>query len=239
MGQIILYNGQHVHLGNDIVTNNKVIQYHYPLDGNANELLNGADGVTTSITWIADRFGNPNKAAQFNGSPSKIVMPIPNEESYGKHISVSLWAYPQSSALRGDVLFALANPVKEAPWSSFTVYRYSGTSQFGVYIITESGITNTNKLDGTIPLNTWSHLALVYDAELPNQRVKFYINGVLRSTEDGYDEPILYRSDFEFTMSNLYNEYYYTGGIDDVRFYGNKSLTQTEITNLFNGNSVS
>jgi hypothetical protein len=42
---------------------------YYPLDGNLLDASgNAADGVDQGVTFGADRFGNPNSAAQFDGN---------------------------------------------------------------------------------------------------------------------------------------------------------------------------
>jgi hypothetical protein len=75
------------------VPTNGLVAY-YPFNGNANdESGNGNNGINNGATLTTDRFGNINKAYNFNGSSNYISVPFSSTIGVQQKISVSFWVY--------------------------------------------------------------------------------------------------------------------------------------------------
>jgi hypothetical protein len=69
----------------------------HPFDGNANDATgNGYNGTASGVTYIADRYGNANKAVSFNGVNSyvDVIKTFPDLTS----LSFSLWFKPSNTS---------------------------------------------------------------------------------------------------------------------------------------------
>lgn len=99
------------------------------------------------------------------------------------------------------------------------IYVDIGTEQFATgYVVSD--------------LNTWHHLAVVFDGALTQGRLKLYINGSLEYV----DQPIATEipntaSNLTIGILNANHGVSFDGFIDDVRFY-NESLDVTGIANM-------
>jgi hypothetical protein len=89
-----------------------------------------------------------------------------------------------------------------------------------------------NTSNGTIPLNTWTHIVITYD----KTNIKFYINGVLDRTVTITGGPIVpsANSDRVSIGGESYNDYgrYIDGNVDDVRIYAT-TLSDSDILELY------
>ena len=120
------------------------------------------------------------------------------------------------------------------------VFSYGGILTDLAFI----NVINSNSLDfqsfsngftvnETNPINTWMHLVYTYDGV----NVRMYKNGVLKGTSPfnlftSFDDNYFYLASI-WGATNTFN-----GSVDDLKIY-NYPLTQTEITNLYNNNTLS
>jgi hypothetical protein len=85
------------------VTNGLVAYYSFA--GNTYDTSgNGNDGTADSVTLVADRFGVPGAAAQFNGSNSVVTIASLSSNTVTE-ITLSAWVLPFAApSLQGDVI---------------------------------------------------------------------------------------------------------------------------------------
>lgn len=186
---------------------------------NFNESLNNALGNTpftssTTNTYGVDRNGNPNAAlymGDYSRSASISNLPIGNNAR-----TISLWVRPMTINMGAD----------------YVVYLYGSQSANNAYgfSYTSSTINNfgwANDLTGSVTLvaNVWKHIVCSYTT---SGQATVYIDGVSAITAS---KPTWN------TQSSNFNLLAFDGFIDDLKIY-NYALSQTEINNLFNNNSL-
>jgi hypothetical protein len=137
----------------------------YQLDGNDDDTTGNYDGISDpNVTYSATgaKFG---QAASFNGSSSQIDL----GSSLIKQLpmTISLWLNPITST----------NGAFYSNYSSSTEGFYCRVQSDGTFLVDAynggSNRTLLNNTTGSIPDNTWSHVAITFDSSF----VILYING--------------------------------------------------------------
>jgi hypothetical protein len=202
---------------------------YYPFNGNANdESGNGNHGTVNGARLTADRFGNTNKAYNFNGISDHIIANTNNFPAGNSKRSVSAWfkvgKYPspeltyvlfnygsagseRSCGLAIDSIAALGSNIKFFNWNN-------------------GDVSNPNKFE----LNVWHNLIGIYDGT----EGRLYFNGILVSSKASSWNTVI--SSFMIGKNNQTNgspPYYLNGELDEVRIY-NRVLTQSEISYIAN-----
>ncbi len=206
---------------------------HWPLDGNAKDLLgnhSGSDsGVTFGAEGAADHTGT---AAEFNGSSSTITVPFDsaiNPDSF----TLSMW-------VNADSTNGFASPVTsrdDTPGSvhGYLVYNDSGGNwNFWTGTGGPSGAWNTMP-GGPVEIGSWTHLAVSYDDT--SQTKRLYVNGSLAASNSAAN---LYSPNGP-QSENLHigsgadsgGSFFFDGLIDDVALW-NHALTPAEIADVMN-----
>ncbi|MBR9978223.1 MAG: LamG domain-containing protein, partial [Bacteroidetes bacterium] len=92
---------------------------------------------------------------------------VPNSTDFNSlnNISIDAWVYPTQS---GNAMTVLGNDIAQGYW-------FGLSTQGKVRFRPNSSIAYESI--GTIPLNTWTHIAVAYD--LPGSAIRFFINGGL------------------------------------------------------------
>lgn len=198
------------------VPTNGLVGY-WPFNGNANdESGNGNNGTVSGATLTADRFGYLNSAYSFNGLNNYISANRNNLNEF----SVSLWFYTTANIEFSP--FVDANP------SNWEVYLKNLKPTFTKWITSP---TNYQELIGTntVPLSQWHHIVYTYSSN----NVKIYLNGVLNSSFTNVTLVNFNSGLYYFGASISGTSQYYNGKLDDIGIWS-RSLTQQEITNLYN-----
>ena len=200
---------------------------HYKFENNENDESGNFNGTGTAIQYAAGRYG---QAASFNGSSSNVDI-----GSFGsvfqQNFTVSLWFNLNS-------LSALNN-------------LFSSQDDYYTYIMARN---DTNKVQaqveiapstayainsGTITTNTWYHAVITVSS---TDGFKFYMNNELQGTESAATGNLQTMSGNSFigayqsTTPGTF-EYPTDGKIDQVRVF-NKALSSSEVTTLYNENSL-
>jgi hypothetical protein len=180
---------------------------------------NNAFPSNVSSSFVADRNGNPTSALNLNNNGTATAIPgLPID---GSTRTVSLWVNNAN-----------------ATWNY--AFSYGGILTDLAFI----GVVQNNSLDFycfsngfqatvTNPLATWMHLAYTYDGV----NVRMYKNGVLVGTSP-FNLFTAYDADYFYLGSSFGDMNSFNGSVDDLKIY-NYPLTQTEITNLYNNNTLS
>ena len=181
---------------------------YFSLDGNLKDAEgNTPDGTNNgSATFTTGKSGS---AITLNGTDQYIDF---NRKTYknGNNLSISLWFKKSSNATLQ--YFVLCN--------DFGVFTNNG--YIGLFIGTSGG----NNAEGTFTYDTWTHFVGTFDGT----DIKAYINGVLVETTNNPGD--ITGSDRFLVFGKLLT-YYWAGSIDELFIY-NKTLSQSEVTQLYN-----
>jgi hypothetical protein len=218
----------------DLTSNLKVCM---PFNGNANDVSgSGNNGVNNGATLTTDRFGNANKAYQFNGTSDFISVANFAGIAPTNELTISMWA--KCDLTTSNCLFMLSpdNPSDRCVgcaqyanggntmmlWDYGNISSGGRTSATGiasdlsnwhhyVYIISQSGNIKQMYLDGVIKSNA------AYGLSCSNKSLPFYIGA---ANDGGAGGSIRFH-----------------GKIDDICIY-NRALTSSEVSLLHSGTGV-
>ena len=229
------------------VPTNGLVGY-WPFNGNANdESGNGNNGTVNGATLTIDRNGLANKAYGFDGSDWIEVMNSTSIQP-STAFSISAWVFVESSqpSLGGNYTRIINKNHSEA--QNFATYQLitglnTGYGKAGVCIRTGSGISG-----GAAGIYTWTGATnnVIGQYQLivgtyNGSELKIYQNGTLSSS-------VNHTGNLFYDSGNLWfgrgksgsapgTDMFFNGKIDDVGMW-NRALTQTEITDLYNGCST-
>jgi hypothetical protein len=197
-------------------------------------VLDNIAGTAPSLT--ADRFGNANKAYQFNGIDNYFFYASQlsgaseqtklNIDDYNA-MSLSVWIYP--TFLSGNQCIVSrwnASPLTE----QFLLELQGNKILVAIRTVNSSGYVDTTTLQN----NKWYHIVFTYEKQ--NNRHKIYVNGQLKSE-------VTYSGSYTNISSQLApltvgvraagSQSTFSGKIDDIAFY-NRALTDAEVNCLYN-----
>jgi len=207
-------------------------------DGPSNARVDGA----TLPQLVADRFGVANSAYYFDKGAT-IEVPYTNDMN-PKSMTICLWIKADVISGGGDYMFAMRRwmgyklNLQTSNFLYFTIF-----SQDQNYFMDDDGGSNS-----AVPLGTWTHAAVTFDNA--SSTAKFYLNGVLVKTDPNkVGPPITLATPYNITIGNempkskynttdsndpdyYYGPDYYTGTLDDVRFY-NAALSDNDILSIY------
>lgn len=204
---------------------------YFPFNGNANDESSYKQKTFThKVVLCKDRFGNKNRAFDFNGKNSYISTDKNNQLNYAESITISCWI----------------NPRRAKNWESWICKDGSKWSSewrmgFGENKNSEWGFTMCNPISGSnnwanywitnaeLQLNKWTHVAV--SADQSTNIVTVYMNGkkvgVLRNLRRFEQSESPVRIGFQ-TDDNAY----FNGKIDDIRIY-NRILSDKEVRKVY------
>ena len=212
-----------------ITTLNNGLVAYYPFSGNADDSSgNGNHGTVNGANLTTDRFGNNDKAYNFDGQ-STIKVLRNNLLEPQNELSIICWIYPNYSPNQGS----------DEPGSATQILRKGGAFDNGYHlswsILDNRNIESNyyaslgNIIHGTpneTLKNGWHNIIMTYSI-LTNQS-RLYIDGNIVSSLQCSN--ILEHSD-DLYIGGFNNFQFFNGKIDDIRIY-NRTLTQAEITYL-------
>lgn len=207
---------------------------YYPMDGNALDASgNGNHGTIMGATLIADRFGNPNAAFEFDGVNDFIQ--VLDSQKFKPQLPVTISAWIQLHDYGLNMMFQ--NDYLENYYHGVWLNSGGGLIAGGIGNGGLAGRFARNEKLGTtvIPQFTWTHVAVVIRSGLD---MDIYVNGVndcgtytgngnntlAYTTEDG----AIGLSDSNAPTGPLN---WFNGKMDDIRFY-NRELSIAEIRTL-------
>ncbi len=205
----------------------------WPFNGNANdESGNGNNGTVNGAALTTDRFGVASKAYSFNGGNQKIQTNYPGILGQNAR-SISMW-YLCNGSEGGLMYYGLTSP-----GSRMNIYLYP--TQTGSHSPTIDNSNSQVAHNPITPIGTWNHLVITYQPSFgtSTSSFKFYINGVLSTTEffnyNGNQNFNTQLGDMVWFGSLAGQDLY--GKIDDIGIW-NRALTSTEVSDLFTGSNV-
>ncbi len=249
-----LYNAQNI--PSNVPTNGLV--GWWPFNGNANdESGNGNNGTVNGATLTTDRNGNANKAYSFDGVNDYILT---NSFSINVNSTFSFWVKANSTldlsatstqANSGATILSKGASNSPCNYSDIAFGFKKGNEGNGEqncnnqqWLETELGVgCNLNYVsncNSNIQLNnSWQQITIVIR---PNHIIR-YMNGVLIDSIN-HSLNSLSNSGFPFSIGARYVanmpglvQGFWKGEIDDIAIY-NRALTQQEVTNLYNAQTI-
>lgn len=196
--------------------------FYLPFDGNNNEQMQNANNIGT-YSYIAanDRFGNPNKAALFNGG-SRLEFATPTQLPVGNSpYTISVWINiptGQWSNTNGICGWGLegANLSNRLRLSTTGYVNYWWGNDFNV--------------NASAIFNTWRHITVTWDGTTQ----RFYQNGVEIATRTPTTPPNVSLTNLFVGATGIasFGGEPFSGSMDDFRIY-NRAITAAEVNELY------
>jgi len=212
-----------------------IISYWNMDDGQgtiANDNVTGIGNISLegSVPWLTGILGdatNYSKASNQRGNASDST---PYDIGTTTDFSVSLWVKSDLSVTNTDVIIG-----KGVSPDGFWMITADSGLQFRMSCNTCGGAIDANS-GITLGDNLWYHLVGVFDRTTGNASI--YLNGTIIDSEVAIGFSAFDFSEgskkLNFASNVNYDGYYYDGLIDEVGIW-NKTLSATEITQLYNG----
>jgi fibronectin type 3 domain-containing protein len=188
---------------------------------------NGNTGTLNAAAWTAN--GKYGSALTFNGSTAFVDLGNPASLQLNSSMTVSAWVY--ATANPGDDGQIVAKSNDSAGWQ-FKTSPDTGTHKFAFAVATSNGGRVQRNSNITRVLNTWYHVAAVYNAAA--QTMDIYVNGVLdNGVLSGTVPTAQLNAAVNANIGRRTGGYYFIGTIDEVRIY-NRALSAIEIQSDMN-----
>lgn len=208
------------------VPTNDLVGY-WPFSGNANdESGNGNNGVVNGATLTTDRFGNTNKAYQFDRNSIRLL----NSPQFNGNWSVSLW-YKRSGYSTGyqnyGVLFSTSSQIQ---FNGVGIWLLINEVKLYFQSFGQNELTVQ-----PFPYDTnWHHLVYTFNGTT----ISAYVDSVLRASgpitiSQTHTNPFNIGRGFD----DFGNDFSFIGKIDDFGIW-NRALTVDEIVGLYNAENT-
>jgi len=185
------------------------------------------NGTIVGATWTTQ--GKYGAALSFNGTSSYVDLGNPAALQLTGSITLEAWVKAAATPPDDGQIVAKSND--SSGWQLKTT-RDAGPQNFNVTVTNSSGTRAKRFSTTTRALNTWYHVAGVYDASA--RTLTTYVNGVLESGILQGTVPIAnLNAAVNANIGRRTGGYYFNGIIDEVRIY-NRALSATEIQNDMN-----
>lgn len=225
-----------------ILTYAKAVAYSFNSSTTQNDLGANNPGVVTGTSFVADRFGNPNKALNIGGGLNRMEIGNLPFMANANTFTYSAWYQKTTSYSTGGEQMFTATAANGSGGQLFAEYLrsfayYDGTP--GTYALIHGSVQNgTSTLVGSSDAYTsvakdgWFHYVYVWN----KPTLSIYVNGQLYASVT----PSVTPSGFS---ANLANGIFMVGaypstpqgwqqGIDDI-YITNKALTPQQIDSLY------
>lgn len=176
---------------------------------------NGHHGTIAGASWGA---GNTGGALSFDGVNDLVTIEDSNLLDLTNGMTLEAWVRPSSVGAAWRTVL-----LKERPDGlSYGLYSDNAGSRPSAWLRVGA---DDRFVDGTaaVPANTWTHLAVTYDATT----IRLYVNGVQVATAPSAGSMTVSGNPLRIGGNLIWGEYF-SGLIDDVRVY-NRTLSAAEI----------
>jgi hypothetical protein len=185
----------------------------WPGAGNANDVQGTNHGtMENGVTFVAGEVG---QAFGLDGVNDSVLLPAMN---IGSTFTLEFWIYP--TVALGDYQHVASNSWTSANYGALYFYdnylEYYQDGEFRVYTGEDS-----------VPLNTWTHVALTYDSSVD----RIYVNGSLVATSSNHTETFNNQMRLGFTTGSPESSHF-QGLVDEATLFG-RALTIAEVQLLY------
>jgi hypothetical protein len=181
-------------------------------------------GLAGAATWTSS--GYIDGALRIPSNGSNFVSVADSNDFHGTALSAALWFKP--SVLDGNPRGLISKRANATTAKAFSVYMNGANNRLYVSVgdeLYDSGYSVTS-------VNTWYHVAMVFDGSLSSNQLRLYVNGteVFSTTTTATAIPDTYAL---LTIGSLNYNYTYSflGDLDEIRLYG-RALTAGEVAQL-------
>lgn len=224
------------------ISDNLLLQFDF--DGNTiDSSMNGYHGVSYGgVSYVNDRFGNPNSAAYFDGINDYVDLPNISELKPFFPMSFSFWIKYDSEDSRDRDVFNTSFEEDRNTGvyfnSQISTGNYAINYGDGSYNYTSTS-RQTYVSDQAITINEWHHVVVILNTSLDMQ---IYVDcNDSTGTYSGGGGDLQYsetsgnigRHDRDLSLSANY----FKGAIDDFRYW-NRAIEVDEISDLCNNLTV-
>ena len=221
------------------VPTNGLVGY-WPFNGNANdESGNGNNGTVNGATLTADRFGNANKAYNFDGNDWIEVNNNPNQNVGAGSFTLSCWSLKNGSNNFDHLITRNLATSNQDFISSYTLRYQSGTIAVAGSSSAQANLNNSGC--STPQLNNlynWNFIVAVFNSASANYRI--FQNGVLISNCSINQNFYSFNNNgkiyfgAENPVANLVSgPLFLSGNMDDIGIWS-RALSECEIQDLYN-----
>lgn len=187
-------------------------------------------GATASVA------GKVGQAFSFDGSNGYVSIGNPASLKLTSAITIEGWINPSAGPGQGQLAAILTKWAQDFnPDSNSDSYGLWIVNRNGTYklfsALHQSGTTEPNIEAGSIPLNSWSHVAMTFDAG--TGEYDLYLNGAQVLTVNSPGNILATEHGVSIGREESYLGRYFTGLIDELSIY-NRALSSSEIQNIYN-----
>jgi hypothetical protein len=217
--------------GSNFLTN---LVAYYPLNGNANDIINGLNGAATFVNYLT---GNVGLGANFTNTQfSAITIPDTNFLSFTdglNDIPLTIVASVRQTDSGVNFIFTKFNNLNNREYAFFIANNK-------VRFLCVSGNTNFLRAEGntSLSLNMWYNLVVTYDGSKLFSGIKIYVNGVEQTltnlnvgTYTGMTNTIVTPTIGNIVAPNAGEAM--SGMIDELYIYKNRVLSATEVSEVY------
>ena len=227
-----LYNSGNGAVTTTAVTNHTGIEMYYP--------MNESSGTVTNVAGLGKaKLGTG--CYKFNGSSGYTSASISSALQSQEKVSIAFWYKRSSSQSSYSCMFSVSNNVDK-----YKLEIANDNSNLWIYMSNNSsavsGYGAISDYATTFPVDTWVHVAYVYDGSQSGNadRLKLYINGVEKTLSFSGTVEATTPSSLSLPLDIGRRGYgggtfYEYGAIDDMGIW-TRALTATEIEKLVNNN---
>jgi len=204
---------------------------HYPLDSNSNDVINAQNGSDTSVSYA--NAGVKGNCATFSGASSYFDVADSDNFSFtngsvNTPFSINFW-------------------IKISSWTNVVILNKRGATDYEWQLVTEAGtnlvfrwysqnnpaleqVFRLSSANTILTVNNWHMVTITGNGNNNSvNEVNIYINGVLRTITRPATGRLCMLNTTGFLRAGRIS-----GAIDGLRFWKNRELTSTEITNIYN-----
>jgi len=213
----------------------------WPGNGNAHDVVGPNSGdLEYGVIFTQGRMG---QAFAFDGTQSFVLIPNSPSLDLTNDITIDAWIFPTADVPYATVVGKWGDLDTWVSQRSF----WLGVKEGGKLVFSLSD--DLHQQDGAfhalmsepgiIPLNTWSHVAAVFDHETGQRRT--YVNGI--QVAERIDQPFkVHSSNTDVTIGAWLRspdvlDFQFAGRIDEVHIF-NRALTKSEIRVLSRGTGL-
>jgi hypothetical protein len=205
----------------------------WPFNGNANDLsINANNGTVNGATLTTDRYGNANKAYNFNGINNYIGLANIN---FTNSISIGFWINIPLNGGGSAIVQNLPSP----PYNtSFQVSTNTVGNQYILYSNSCNLSQNFNINQSITIASNWHYLQYTIDV---NSVCKLYFDGVYQGVFNGTNFTNCSNSNTSLRFGGMWvvnDPQWFNGTIDDIGIW-NRALTPCEVKKLYTSGSFS
>ena len=223
-------------VANLTATGTNINWYNVPVGGIA---LVSTTTLTTGIYYVTQTTGTCESsrtavqvniiasALNFDGINDKVILgnTINSLLDITNTITVEAWVKPENATFNGVII---GNYYSNNNEMQFLLRR--DFDHYSFWVDDETGFQPVNSGANTVVLNTWQHIAGVWDGS----SLYIYIDGVLAGTSAGISGSSLASTSNDVVIGNNNYPEPFAGNIDEVRIW-NRAVNACEIQNNMNG----